>query len=85
LKGASRPLSELKIRATTHACEHNLQTIASELLEDIAEGKISPTRAFNLVYSKTLCKECAKCARWLAIIARDYGVDDAKNTLKLML
>jgi hypothetical protein len=42
LKGASRPLSELKIRATIHACEHNLQTIASELLEDIAEGKISP-------------------------------------------
>jgi hypothetical protein len=55
------------------------------LLKEKLVQKISPTRAFNLVYSKTLCKECAKCARWLAIIARDYGVDDAKNTLKLML
>ena len=78
----SRPLSELQIRATTHATEHNLASNQKQLLEDIAEGKISPTRAFNLVYAATKCKECAKSARWLAIIARDYGVKEAKKILE---
>jgi hypothetical protein len=80
----SRPLSELQIRATTHALKDGLALIHEELLRDIAEGKISPTKAFNLVYAATNCRECAKCARWLAVIARDYGVEEAKKTLELI-
>lgn len=80
----SRPLSELQIRATTHASEDRLVLTQEELLKDIAEGKISPTKAFNLVYAATKCRECAKCARWLAVIARDYGVQEAKKTLELI-
>ena len=79
-----RLLSELEIRATAHASAHHLSVmVGDDLLKDISDGKISPSKAYNLVYRATSCQECAKCGRWLAIIARDYGSEKAHQVREL--
>ena len=80
-----RPLSELEVRATVHNKVHILSVeVSDELLRDIADGKISPSRAYTLVYNATQCEGCAKGARWLAIIARDFSTQKAHEIRELM-
>jgi len=82
----SRPLSELRIRATAHEHDGNpiSMWIGDDFLSDVADGKISPSTAFKLAYARMKCLACAKAVRWLAVIARDYGAEEAHEVRGLM-